>query len=82
MTIQLPKRTRESMLQEWDEEFSQEDREAVAHRLFPMRRALSEMFIEANGQGWEAQAREIERLTRLIKLAMAILAFDPDKDDP
>lgn len=73
--------TREDMLQDWDNEFSQQDREAVAHRLLPMRRVLSEMLIEASDQGWEEQEREIERLIRLIKLAMAILAFDPDKGE-
>ncbi len=82
MSIKMPRRTREDMLREWDEDYSQEDREGVAYQLLKAENLLTTMFYEVAHQGWAAQAAEFERAMRVFKLAKGILAFDPDKEDP
>lgn len=82
MTIKLPSRTREDMLREWDDEFSQEDREAVASVLLRSEAFLRDVLQTSVNGGLDAYANEVTREMRLMKLARQILAFDPDKGEP
>lgn len=75
------RRTREDMLREWDEDFSQLDREDVAYQLHKLVQALTPMFYEAEHAGLHEMACEFERAMRVFKLAKEILAFDPDKEE-
>lgn len=76
------RRTREDMLREWDEDFSQLDREDVAYQLHKLVQTLTPMFYEAEHAGLHELAGEFERGLRMFKLAKAILAFDPDRGEP
>lgn len=78
MTIELPKRTREDMLREWDEDYHQYDREAIAQQLLTLQGWLQDKFVQACNEGWDDLASELEYELRMVKLAKCILAFDPD----